>query len=101
MDVVLIPLIHVISYVLSLYGWVLIIMVAMSWLVQFNILNTRQRAVYLIMDLLYRLTNPALRPIRRFLPDMGGLDISPIVLIIILFFIQEVLGRLALKLAGL
>lgn len=101
MDVILIPLIHVISYVLYLYGWVLIIMVVMSWLVQFNILNTRQRAVYMVMDVLHRLTNPALKPIRRILPDMGGLDISPIILIIILFFAQEVLARLAAKIAGL
>ncbi len=100
MDVILIPLIHVIGYVIYLYGWVLIITVAMSWLVQFNILNTRQRAVYTIMDVLHRVTEPALRPIRRILPDMGGLDISPIVLIIILFFVQEVLQRLAMRIAG-
>ncbi len=101
MDVVLIPLIHVISYLCYLYGWVLVIMVVMSWLVQFNILNTRQRFVYMAMDILYRLTNPVLKPIRRLLPDMGGLDLSPIILIIILFFVQEVLGRLALRIEGL
>ena len=101
MDVVLVPLIHVISIVLSLYWWVLIIMVVMSWLVQFNILNTRQRFVYMAMDVLYRLTNPVLRPIRRFLPDMGGLDLSPIVVIIVIYFAQEVLARIALRIEGL
>ena len=101
MDVVLVPLIHVISIVLNLYWWVLIIMVLMSWLVQFNVLNTRQRAVYMVMDILYRLTNPVLRPIRRFLPDMGGLDVSPVVLIIIIFFAQDVLARIALKIEGM
>ena len=101
MDVVLVPLIHVISIVLNLYWWVLIIMVVMSWLVQFNVLNTRQRAVYMVMDILYRLTNPVLRPIRRFLPDMGGLDVSPVVLIIIIFFAQDVLARIALKIEGM
>jgi YggT family protein len=100
MDVVLLPLIHVVSYVIYLYSWVLIIAVAMSWLVNFNIINTRQRAVYMVMDVLHRITEPALRPIRRFLPDMGGLDISPIVLIIVLFFAQEVLDRLGAKIAG-
>ena len=79
----------------------LIIMVVMSWLVQFNILNTRQRFVYMAMDVLYRLTNPVLRPIRRFLPDMGGLDLSPIVVIIIIYFAQDVLGRIALRIEGL
>jgi YggT family protein len=101
MDVVVVPLIHGISYVIYLYGWVLIIMVVMSWLVQFNILNTRQRFVYMAMDVLYRLTNPALRPIRRVIPDLGGLDISPIILIIILFVVQDMLGRLSLRLEGI
>ena len=68
MDVILIPLIHVIGYVIYLYGWVVIITVAMSWLVQFNILNTRQRAVYMIMDVLHRVTEPALLRLGAYCP---------------------------------
>jgi len=100
MDVVLVPLIHLVDFVISLYTWVLIIAVAMSWLVAFNVLNTRQRFVYLAVDMLNRVTEPVLRPIRRFLPDMGGLDISPIVLILILFFVREVLDRLVARIVG-
>ena len=100
MDVVLLPLIHLIDFVVNLYTWVLIIAVAMSWLVAFNVLNTRQRFVYLVVDTLNRVTEPALRPIRRVLPDLGGLDVSPIVLILILYFAREVLDRLVAKLAG-
>lgn len=99
MHIVLMPLLEVIGIIIHIYIWILVIMVAMSWLVQFNILNTRQRAVYMVMDVLYRLTNPVLRPIRRVIPDLGGLDISPIILMLILYFVQRVLGELAFSLA--
>src|SRR5579863_197838 len=99
MHVVLNPLFEVINIVIYLYIRVLLVAVVMSWLVNFNIINTRQRVVFLVMDALHRITEPALRPIRRFLPDMGGLDISPIILMLILYFIQRVLGELAISLA--
>jgi YggT family protein len=99
MHVVLIPLLDVISIAIHLFIWVLIISAALSWLVAFNIINTRNRAVYTIMDALYRVTNPALRPIRRFLPDMGGLDVSPVVLILILYFVQRVISEVIISLA--
>jgi YggT family protein len=99
MHVVLNPLFEVINIVIYLYIRVLLVAVVMSWLVNFNIINTRQRVVYMVMDALNRITEPALRPIRRVMPDMGGLDISPIVLMLILYFIQRVLGELALSLA--
>ncbi len=99
MHVVLNPLLEVIDIIIYIYIRILLVMVVMSWLVQFNIINTRNRVVYMVMDVLYRLTNPVLKPIRRILPDMGGLDISPVVLMLILYFLQRVLGELALSLA--
>jgi len=74
--------------VIGIYTWLLIASVILSWLVAFNVLNTRSRAVYVIGDFLYRVTEPALRPIRRVLPQMGGLDLSPIILIVVLNFLQ-------------
>ena len=99
MHVVLNPLFEVINIIIYLYIRVLLVAVVMSWLVNFNIINTRQRVVYMVMDVLHRITEPALKPIRRFLPDMGGLDVSPIILMLILYFVQRVLGELAISLA--
>lgn len=70
---------------------VLIVQVAMSWLIAFNVVNTRNRFVYQLADISYKLTEPMLRPIRRILPNLGGLDISPIVLILLLNFIKDLL----------
>jgi YggT family protein len=98
MDVILVPLIQVILIAIDLYIWALIISAVLSWLVAFNVINTRNRFVYTVMDVLYRVTEPALRPIRNFLPNLGGLDLSPIVLILILYFIQSMLQRLAIRL---
>lgn len=94
MQVILIPLCQVLMVALEMYTWALIISAALSWLVAFNVINTHNRAVYTVMDVLYRVTEPVLRPIRRMLPNMGGVDISPIILILILVFLQNVLGRL-------
>ena len=94
MQVVLIPLYRVLMIALDLYTWALIISAVLSWLVAFNVINTHNRVVYAVVDGLYRITEPALRPLRRFLPNMGGIDIAPIVLILILFFLQSVLGQL-------
>jgi YggT family protein len=94
MDVVIGPLFWLISTVIDLYIWVLIAAAILSWLVAFNVLNTRNRFVYLLGDFLTRVTEPALRPIRRVLPTLGGVDLSPLVLILLLVFAQQVLGRL-------
>ena len=75
--------------IVNLYIWVLVINVILSWLIAFNVLNTYNRFVGMILYATQRLTNPLLNPIRRFLPNLGGLDISPIVLILLLFFIQD------------
>lgn len=84
---------QLITTVLNLYVWLLIASAVLSWLVAFNVVNTRNRAVYTIGDMLYRVTEPALRPIRRILPNMGGMDLSPVVLILIIVFIQNLLAE--------
>ena len=75
--------------VVSLYIWILIINAIISWLVAFNILNTGNRFVYSVLDVSYRLTAPALNYIRRFLPNLGSLDISPVILILALMFLRN------------
>ena len=94
MDVILIPLFNIIATVISLYIWVIIIGAVLTWLVTFNVVNTNNRAVSMVGDICYRLTEPALRPIRNFLPNLGGIDLSPIVLILGLIFVRDVLGRM-------
>lgn len=86
----MIPLIQFIAMVLSLYIWVIIASAILSWLIAFGVVNTQNRFVYMIADGLYRLTEPALRPLRRFVPDLGGIDITPIILILILIFLRDV-----------
>ena len=75
--------------IINLYIWVLIIHVVISWLVAFNILNTGNRLVYSILEISYRLTNPPLNYIRRFLPNLGPIDISPVILILGLIFLRN------------
>jgi YggT family protein len=86
--------IWLINTLIQLYIWVLIINAVLSWLVAFNVVNTRNRFVYLVVDFSYRLTEPALRPIRRVLPNLGGIDISPIILILLLMFAQRIIAEL-------
>lgn len=77
--------------VIGIYIWCLFIYVIMGWLINFGVLDTRSRIVYMAMDFLYRITEPALRPIRNFLPNLGGIDISPIVLALVLIFVRDFL----------
>ena len=91
--IVIDPLFRIMSMAIELYIWVIIIGAILSWLIAFNILNTSNQAVYTIIDFLYRITEPALRPIRKFLPNFGGIDISPVVLILGLIFVQMVLSN--------
>lgn len=76
---------------LDVLWWIIIIQAVMSWLIAFNVVNTRNQFVSTIWDMLYRVTEPLLRPIRNMLPQMGGLDLSPIVLLLIIFFIERVI----------
>lgn len=91
----LVPLIEVVNYAIEIFKLIVIVTIVMSWLVAFNVINTRNRAVYMVMDTLYRITEPALRPIRRIMPNTGAIDLSPIVLFLILYLIQRYLVVLA------
>jgi len=84
-------LLFLIDQIIGLYMWCLIIVVVMSWLISFNVINTQNRFVYQVYDFLYRITEPALRPIRRWIPDLGGIDVSPVVLILLLVFVRNLL----------
>ncbi len=82
-----------IDQVIGLYITLVIVQVVLSWLVSFNVVNTSNRFVYLVGDFLYRVTEPALKPVRRILPAMGGMDFSPVVLILLLYFLQILVQR--------
>jgi YggT family protein len=82
-------LLNLIATVISIYIYVLVASAILSWLVAFNVVNTSNRFVYMVGDFLYRVTEPALRPIRRFVPLLGGVDISPVVLILLLVFLRD------------
>ena len=88
------PLIRIAIIAVDLYIWVIIIGAMMSWLVAFNIINTTNQFVCMVIDFIYRITEPALRPIRRVIPNFGSVDISPIALILSLIFLKMVLGNL-------
>ena len=81
----------IVLIVLDLYVWLLIASAILSWLIAFNVVNTRNQFVAAIAEFLFRITEPVLGPIRRSLPSLGGLDISPIVLILIIMFLQRVI----------
>lgn len=83
----------VVLLALQIYTWLLIISAVLSWLIAFNVVNTRNQFVSSVWDFLYRITEPALRPIRNMLPNLGGIDISPIILLLGIFFIQSVITR--------
>jgi YggT family protein len=82
----------VIDLALELYIWIVIAAAIFSWLVAFNVVNTRNQVVAMIGDFLYRITDPVLRPIRNMMPNMGGIDISPVVLFLIIIFIRYVIA---------
>ena len=86
------PLLWLIDELIWLYIYVLIAAAILSWLIAFNVVNTRNHAVAVIGDFLYRITEPALRPIRNMLPNLGGIDISPVILFLIIVFIRYVIA---------
>tara|TARA_B100000700_G_scaffold60863_1_gene66590 strand:- start:84 stop:377 length:294 start_codon:yes stop_codon:yes gene_type:complete len=84
----MIAIFYLVLQILKIYSYVVIANVIISWLIAFNILNTSNRFVYSILDFTYRLTDPILNKIRRFLPNLGAFDISPIILLLLIWFIE-------------
>jgi YggT family protein len=93
-------LLNLISTVIQLYIYVLIAAAVLSWLIAFNVVNTRNQFVAAVADTLYRLTEPVLAPIRRILPNLGGLDLSPVVLILLLVFLRNLIFELFARSIG-
>ena len=87
----MIPILNTIMYVLQIYIWIMIAAAIFSWLYAFNVINSRNQFVNMIGRFLYAVTEPVLKPIRRFMPDLGGVDISPIVVFILIYLIQQLI----------
>jgi YggT family protein len=85
------PFLWLVDTVITLYIWILIAAAVLSWLIAFNVVNTRNPIVHSVADFLYRITEPALRPIRSILPNLGGIDISPVILILGLLFLRNLI----------
>jgi YggT family protein len=86
-------ILDIILLVLQLYIWLLIAAAVLSWLVAFNVVNTRNQVVSMVGEFLYRITEPLLRPIRNMLPNLGGIDISPVILILVILLVENVIVR--------
>lgn len=101
MDIILVPLLTVVAIALEIYWYVVLATVIFSWLLAFGVINTYNHIVRTIGDVLARLTEPALRPLRRILPDVGPVDLSPIALWLIILFLQMVVRNLLVVAHGL
>jgi len=77
--------------IITIYLWIIIINAILSWLVAFNVLNTQNRFVFSVLEVTYKLTDPALNKIRRFIPTFGSIDISPVILILLLMFLRNLI----------
>ena len=86
-------ILDIVLLVLQIYIWLLIASAVLSWLVAFNVVNTRNQVVAMVADFLYRITEPVLRPIRSMMPNLGGLDVSPVILILLILFLENVIIR--------
>jgi YggT family protein len=86
-------ILDIVLLILQIYIWLLIAAAVLSWLVAFNVVNTRNQVVATIGDFLYRITEPVLRPIRNMLPNLGGLDVSPVILILLILLIENIIIR--------
>jgi YggT family protein len=91
--IILDPLLRVLVIAIDLYIWAIIISAVLTWLVHFGVVNTRNQFVSMVGEFLWKLTEPAIRPIRRVVPNLGGIDISPVVLILLLIFLKMVIGN--------
>jgi YggT family protein len=86
-------ILDIVLIVLHIYIWLLIAAAVLSWLIAFNVVNTRNQFVAMVGDFLYRITEPLLRPIRGMMPNLGGIDISPVILILLIFLIESIIVR--------
>jgi YggT family protein len=89
----MLAILDVVMLILNAYIWVLVASAVFSWLVAFNVVNSRNRFVYQVGNVLYQLTEPVLAPIRRRMPNFGALDLSPLVVLVIIFFLQSIIVR--------
>jgi YggT family protein len=97
----MIALLQTLAMLLNLVWWVFLIMIIMSWLISFNVINTRNQFVATVWRILNQVTEPILRPIRRIVPPVGGLDLSPIIVFVIIFFLQSFIANDLPRLLGL
>ena len=97
MDVIVVPLLQMIHMIIHLYIWVIIAAVVLNWLTLFGVVNNYNRVVVILGDALFKLTEPLLPPLRGILPHLGGLDLAPMVLILLLYFVESVIGMLIVK----
>lgn len=88
-------LLQTLSLVLSIVWWIFLIMIIMSWLINFNVINTRNQFVDAVWRIVNQVTDPILRPIRRIIPPMGGFDLSPIIVFVLIFFLQNWIASIA------
>jgi YggT family protein len=86
-------ILNVILIILELYKWLLIIWAILSWLIAFDVVNMRNHFVAVVYDFLYRITEPVLRPIRSIMPNLGGIDVSPVIAFLLIYLIQDIIGR--------
>jgi|SRR5579859_1360648 YggT family protein len=91
------PIISLVIEILDIYKWVVIISVVVSWLITFGVLTTANHVVRGVLDILYRLTEPVYRPFRRFLPNVGGLDIAPLIVLLLIWLIERELIVLTMR----
>jgi len=97
----MIALLQTISMLLNIVWWIFLIMIIMSWLINFNVINTRNQFVATVWRVVNQITDPILRPIRRIVPPLGGLDLSPIIVFVIIYFLQSFIANDLPRLLGL
>ena len=86
-------ILSILILILDLYIWLLIAAAVLSWLVAFNVVNSRNQFVAMVGDFLYRITEPVLRPIRNIMPNLGGIDLSPVIVILLIILIKDIIVR--------
>ena len=92
-------ILQTLSFILNIVWWIFLIMIIMSWLISFNVINTRNQFVNSVWRVLNQITEPILKPIRRIIPPVGGLDLSPLIVFVVIFFLQNLIGFYAARAA--